>query len=837
MKTTIRDITRSAALSCLLAAAATAYGGEIRYTLRLDPTAIETDTITAPDGTPYLRLWAPDCDYVGEPGEPMIPYKCINFLVPTYSNNFTVTVDNVTTSESRTLGLPLYPVQEPQSVNDFDPTLFTEPRKHNTDSDVKGIVTREFIENGFFHIVSVSLPIISLNITTDTAKSVSVLEEIEVILRYDLCGQSDTQYEVFQNANAILTTDVVNPPAQSSVKSAGVLLKNASSKYFIVTPENLKSSLAGFASWKMQKGNNVIIKTVEELLSDSRFAIGSNDAIFDVESSVREWLKSQCNLNDPSDIKLLIVGDQKSGAPVRKFRRGGTSADSYNNVYDGENFLPTDAYFSDLTTTFKITHKTDEGHYYGLNSDNMMYSPWLLTGRLLVNKNEQINNYLDKLLIYELFPGLGDFSYLDEGLVCKQNEFLLHRSNKTIFDGIGSFDNVTLLADTEGLLDFENSRPTGKEVIDAMSNCGLISLHGHGSPATITCSGTRTGWLGKYDAWAYNRYIQSLGKYTEKDTGHPFADVGNGFDNLNNWPRPSILYSITCTAIPFEDIFHKNEGYRNLEYNLGAAFTTAGKFGGVAMISNTRTGYTPSGYTLEEEFGQSLTFNNSIGYALVESSKTVSNSVSIYDLFARNLIGDPDISVWLGIPGIPCVNVSTDFQTIDFMGSDCMNAKVVVYDGNQTNYSFIPPQNLNKLTLQLSSIGMANASDFVVNVFKKGRLPYVKLFSNGSVINGIAKRYFLKDCILDSNKNSHVPSFTIINNGSLNLTCLSSFISDNGFDIKDGGEATIKSYQDVHMGNDTIGYGGKMELVSTEVILDSGFVVEKGGCLVINNCK
>lgn len=221
----------------------------------------------------------------------------------------------------------------------------------------------------------------------------------------------------------------------------------------------------------------------------------------------------------------------------------------------------------------------------------------------------------------------------------------------------------------------------------------------------------------------------------------------------------------------------------------------------------------------------------------MESSKIESNSISMYDLFARNLIGDPDIPVWLGIPGIPCVNVSTDFQTIDFMGSDCMNAKVVVYDGNQTNYSFIPTQNLNKLTLQLSSIGMKNVSDFVVNVFKKGQLPYVKLFANGSMINGITKRYFLKDCVLDSNKNSHTPSFTIVNKGSLNLTCLSSFTSDNGFDIKDGGEAIIKSYQDVHMGNDTIGYGGKMEIISTEVILDSGFVVEKGGCLSINNCK
>lgn len=119
MKRIQHHMMRLTAIICLLtAAAASALGGEIRHTLSLDPSQIVADTVSAPDGTQYLRLWAPDCDYAGEPGEPMIPCKRINFLVPTYSNNFSVRIDNVTTSESRTLGLPLYPVQEPQTVND-----------------------------------------------------------------------------------------------------------------------------------------------------------------------------------------------------------------------------------------------------------------------------------------------------------------------------------------------------------------------------------------------------------------------------------------------------------------------------------------------------------------------------------------------------------------------------------------------------------------------------------------------------------------------------------------------------------------------------------------------
>lgn len=428
---------RLAAIICLLtAAAASARGGEIRHTLSLDPSQIVADTVSAPDGTQYLRLWAPDCDYAGEPGEPMIPCKRINFLVPTYSNNFSVRIDNVTTSESRTLGLPLYPVQEPQSINDYDPSLFTELEESNDLKGSKEIVIREFIENGFFHVVSASIPILSLKGTSNTANTLSELKEIEVTLRYDLCDPSEVHYEVFENTNASLITDVVNPPAKTIVQSAEIRLNNASSKYFIITTEALKSSLSGFASWKMQKGNQVIIKTVEELISDPRFAIGSNADIFDVESSVREWLKSQCNSNDPSDTKLLIVGDQKSGAPVRKFRLNSSSDEPYNNLYDGENFMPSDAYFSDLTTVFKITNKTDDGHYYGLNSDNRIYSPWLHTGRLLANKNEHIERYTDKLLIYELFPGLGNNSYLSKGMVSKQNELLVHRSNKTIFDDI-----------------------------------------------------------------------------------------------------------------------------------------------------------------------------------------------------------------------------------------------------------------------------------------------------------------------------------------------------------------------------------------------------------------
>lgn len=425
MKTTIRYIMRAAALSCLLAAAATAYGGEIRYTLRLDPSAIERDTINAPDSTPYLRLWAPDCDYVGEPGEPMIPYRCINFLVPTYSNNFTVTVDNVTVAESRTLGLPLYPIQESQSVNDFDPTLFTESIFNYEDPIEECKVISNHIVNGDSHIVKIAVPMLRIE---NKSNICSPYSDLSIILKYKECLPSEVNYIASSVPKSYWDVDVaskvVNPPvARESISlkddKLGGMEYLSDKYYYVLVPETLKSSLSEFVNWKSQKGHTVIVKTVEEIVKDSRYRVVDNEIAFDKESHIRNWLKHE--FAEKGTFQLLIIGDYRTSAPIRKFRDIIGSSKEWYDWYDGENFVPTDAYFSDMTSKFRIDSIAD-GNYYGIiNQQN--YSPQLLTGRLLAYEPEHLSNYIDKLLIYEINPGLGNADYLDRGFVCKQYQF------------------------------------------------------------------------------------------------------------------------------------------------------------------------------------------------------------------------------------------------------------------------------------------------------------------------------------------------------------------------------------------------------------------------------
>ena len=828
MKTTIRYIMRAAALSCLLAAAATAYGGEIRYTLRLDPSAIETDTINAPDGTPYLRLWAPDCDYVGEPGEPMIPYRCINFLVPTYSNNFRVVVDNVTTLESRTLGLPLYPIQESQSVNDFDPTLFTESIFNYEDPVEECKVISNHIVNGDSHIVKIAVPMLRIE---NKSNICSPYSDLSIILKYKECLPSEVNYIASSVPKSYWDVDVaskvVNPPvARESISlkddKLGGMEYLSDKYYYVLVPETLKSSLSEFVNWKSQKGHTVIVKTVEEIVKDSRYRVVDNEIAFDKESHIRNWLKHE--FAEKGTFQLLIIGDYRTSAPIRKFRDIIGSSKEWYDWYDGENFVPTDAYFSDMTSKFRIDSIAD-GNYYGIiNQQN--YSPQLLTGRLLAYEPEHLSNYIDKLLIYEINPGLGNADYLDRGFVCKQYQF---RYLSSIFNSMDCFSEVNSLIDTKGGIVFAECEPTGQQVIEGMKRCGLISLMGHGSPVTICTSGDRPN----DEYWEQNRYIQAISGYTPAETHHPNQEFKNGLDDLRNNGCPGILYTFSCSVTPFDNIKFPGSGYRHVPFDMGSSYTVGGAYGGVAFIGNTRTGYTGSQTAMESAFGINVSSGMNLGNAIKESSEA---SYNRHQQFTRNLIGDPDINLWLGTPDEPSTTVSYDNGILSITGNDVEGSHMVLYDGKTPLGEYRLPSSTT-ISLNKSQLNLGDTKDFAVSIFKNGQYPYIKLcYEDGCTVSSY-KQYFLRGSRISNNSTASDYCFRIIHNGNFNIKSLSDLSTEAGFKVSDGGILNIESYGIVNMSGDRACEGGSIGIKAKSVLLDKGFTIEKGGVLDISTVK
>lgn len=828
---------RLTAIICLLtAAAASALGGEIRHTLSLDPSQIVADTVSAPDGTQYLRLWAPDCDYAGEPGEPMIPCKRINFLVPTYSNNFSVRIDNVTTSESRTLGLPLYPVQEPQTVNDYDPEKFTPLSESLTTSNNKfeAMLVDEYFANGDNHIISVALNMLGVDYSKS---SMNLYSSIDLTLTYSDCNLDDIAFRPVSVPTTYLDIDlqsmVVNPPDQGFSGNRKTTSQDSPQEaYYILVPDNLKKSVSNIVKWKQQKGLSVIVKTFDEIVEDPEYAIGSRYDIFDPESSVRSWLQSEYVKN--GNFNLLIIGNDESGAPIRKFRVNDRYAEekSYYN-YDGENYIPSDAYFSDMVSHF--TFNKEPNGYYTTLVDDAPYSPTLSVGRLLADKPEHIDNYSDKLIIYELDPGLGDPSYLNRGVVSKQYQF---RNSISIFDALADFPEVVELIDSMNVKDYETSQPIGKEVIDEMGLSGLFSLKGHGSPVSIAVSG-KSG--SDWDDYLHYRYIQAIDSYTLDDLRVSYTEAGNGLDNLNNRGKPSIFYTFSCDVTPFDNIDFVGGGKRSVNYNMGSAFTVAGDFGGPAFIGNTRLGWSPTSSTLEYSFGKQITKGASIGSALNLSGLELpvneyNKSIPQWARFTRNIIGDPELKIWLKAPEKMDVDVEFVETELVLRGQEVYGSKVVIADGRGNSKVFTFEDNRELVSIPFSDFNFVNGNHFIVSVFKDGKLPFVKMIGSNSSVMNSDETFFLSEANLECvNENEYM--FNVSASGMLNLNCTQELSSNRGFKIDEMGSVLIKASKKIKLEGDQVSSQGNLTANAPEVVLDKGFCVEKGGTLLITSKK
>lgn len=802
-----------------------AVAGELHHTLRFAPGSVVSDTVASPDGTPYLRFYAEDCSCIAEPGAPALPYRTVNFHVPLYSKDFTVEVEASTVAETRTMTIPIWPVQNPVSANDWIPGLFTAPSAEAyAVSPPQAMVTGDFLVNGDQRVISVS---VAVALPEPDTSELSLLSSVSVCLKFAQGTPDEMDFVPVSgpaSANDIdLAELVVNPPAKpmnAEVESSSMTLVALPSWYYILVPEYLKEHVHDLAMWKRQKGHNVRVVTYEEIMADSSCNVVDSVASFDPESHMRNWL-----INEKAKVgifQLLIVGDEKAGSPIRKFYRNDISSlNPESEDYHGENFVPTDLYFSDITSKFVID-KQANGYYSG-KEDSQPINPCLPVGRLLVNKPDDIKNFIRKLLIYETDPGLGDPTYLNRGMAFLQASMILWE-DETLLPYLSHLTERIFLYDQMMPDTYEQNRPTGKEVIDAMRGCGVISMHGHGSPFTIRCSGAHNGDYNDH------RYIVSQSSYGTNVTGHEHCENGNGFDNLENASAPAIALAASCDVSPFDIITSKSD----TAYNLGAAFTVAGNYGGPAFIGNTRLDWIVECDDLEVEFGKSVDAGLKIGQALVNTCFPVLKSKHSY--LTRCLIGDPDLKIWLGAPDMMDVSATVSGGNLSITGSDLEGAKIVVYDGkdNISNYYSSSQPLVSPFENSMSTYGR----DFAVSVFKDDRMPYTFLFADRSLIYNDRKTYFLTQGYVKNYVDSGKPCFYVTNGGRLDLMCTRGLTSDGAFCLNSFGELNINSLSGVvRLSGDTFTQESKVSVTAPEVLLDKGFSIDGNATIEINPCK
>jgi hypothetical protein len=165
--------------------------------------------------------------------------------------------------------------------------------------------------------------------------------------------------------------------------------------YVIVTSNALASNFQALADWKTRKGVLTQIHTIEDIVADSTYTSGRDNA-----EKLRFFLQDQKSTH-PELEYVLLGGDTYRGAYGAN-TLGGTDSD-----------IPCDLYFSDLddgtgTYNWNYNWDADADSIFGEIEDNIDLYPDVAIGRAPVNDSAEANTFVNKVLDYEKMTGVAD---------------------------------------------------------------------------------------------------------------------------------------------------------------------------------------------------------------------------------------------------------------------------------------------------------------------------------------------------------------------------------------------------------------------------------------------
>ncbi|MBD5204423.1 MAG: hypothetical protein HDS82_06100 [Bacteroidales bacterium] len=771
---------------------------EIIRTLDFNPSLINEKSLDKEGQKGRCEVLWEGLEPQSKEGLTCLPVYYLSIEVPVISGNYRVAIDSYVTSQPIRMSLPIGVVIN-RSVNlqsdDIESELhFDTVPEYKERIDVE--IVNDYYIKGLQHFVTVRVNPLELI----DERTIVPCESITLSLTYDEDGIDPLSFTKRNSINRSISSNV----------SQNFLYKSDNpdlrSDYIIITTEDLKDDCRNLAIWKAQKGMNVILKTIEEIASNITDCI-------DTAETIRKYLQS---LYVPTIDQYCILIGPFEKLPARYFYRD-SSREGKEGILLDDNFVPSDIYYSDLIQNWQF--KKDIENEYTESIDSIKFSPCLFVGRLICQTSKEIENYLHKLYLYEAFPGKGDTDYLNNALLTKQDQQLTY---KHLFEELNDFSLIELRDISETVsnkdaITFDTNKPTGRQVIEMMKTSGIISLQGHGNPGTVACAGVN----GKAPTW---RYIKALDYYDNKKLG--YCDVGEpagcGLDNLNNIWTPSIIYSLSCDIMPFDRVY--NFSY---PYTMGTSYTVAGLYGGVAMLGNTRLGYTAQGPRLELNFGKQIKCCSIIGKAQA-FSKTMSGFM-YYAIAASNILGDPQISLWLGKPKSLNIALSSYGGGMKFESDEIVGAKISLF--NDEGVTLLDSITHPTYEVSANVLNMLNY-DLVVSIWREGYLPFVKYFGQNKTLK-TNKRYIVNQAVIGKQILSNLKNGNyIVGTGSvLSISALDEVKLEDGFGIENGGMAEFDSMNVIEVKGTTVNSGGKLDLNADRICIGAGFKAEKGGIL------
>lgn len=787
----------------------------------------KVSTQTSSSGVVYDRVELADLQNYGTTAEPILPSELKIFRVPEGATDFSVKIKSLGEPKIISLANPLGELETMKSGSDMGQTsdngyevaLYLLKQKEATAE-----IIDTFLLNGNEQYVRVLLSPIGYN---SEAKTLSIYSSLEVELTYAETpgGQKALAKESVKTPRMFHFNDYISDTDMGLVRAvAGVNQgEDLPSTYVIIVPEDLKEAVSRLSDWKEQKGYKVVVATVEEILRDPLYAIGATPVCFDKESSVREWLKKVYKRHGA--FHCLIIGDDRTSAPVRKFR---SKNYGLSDPYD-DDYSPTDVYFSDLVSEWTFV-KDPSGLYtppYGYPS----FSPTVPVGRLLATEKEEVENFIDKVILYELYPGLGDASYLTKGFLGRHRHSLENNTqNYNLFNTLSGYD-VTQINEVQGE-NWYDTYPFPSDVLNSLKDVGLASLQYHGDCYYLCVSGAR-------DGWPKNHFILSHSSYQNLSKDTYMTDPNNGIENINNRFKPSIIYSLACTLAPFDYLFLKNEPLL-AELNtklktIPGIFTTAQDFGGPVFLANTRHGYFYSSACLEQEFGKYMNKGLDVGNA--ENLSKI-KSILPHVRVVHSIIGDPEIKIWRTEPKF--INTDVVFkEKIMYIGGNLSMSDLsvgITAGGSCQRQSFANVQ--GALAFPLNTVSGETQEKGLASIYfsQAGIWPETFLVPISEIITDVKKQYWVNHFLMGNKGNfSNSPLLRLGSNTKIGIFSYTNISSSQGLEIQKDAALSLEALNNISLESDKVCEGGKLEVSAQRVELGKGFVIEKGGTLTIKN--
>lgn len=692
-----------------------------------DNLTIGTDTL---DGVVYSTVSYNDLYNDGEPGMPSLPVDFLKFSVPYNATDFTVSV-NTRMWHTQTLDHLVYPSQMPWLLDGTPapPAMLPDSAAYYSGnyypSQMAWVADEGFLA-GENHIVTVAVLPFRYTHTAST-NQLSMVRRCGITLRYRLSDSLAMQpivrndsllreegYNLVQtmvvNPNSVksyaptLNTslidsigymhgiggDVINGggyaggdgpgPVNPSLPDPGVDTTGISDElhlmetgvrfpYLIVTTSELKHAVRRIAALKRQKGYNVKVVTMDEVLSSQLSGFGdvvgeghnARLTYTDEAGKLRQFIRNYYKYFGTKYV--LLAGD----VPYR--------------IIDGKDFpMLTDLYFSDLSAGWQDKTATDR-------------YPELYVGRIVANHMgsnhvEQINNYTEKLFRYELNPGKGDFSYLRNALFAQGREYRRYLNEVE--------DNLSQIYPNQALFHeryINNSlHPNGKDIIDTINSnpIGFLSIFNHADT-------TRTRIYGKDDN-GYMSFIHATG---------PISN-GDGLNCLKNKYYPFIYYSPACVTMPFDN---KNK------LLFGESFITGKDYGGPVYMGYTRSVYSVDAKNLTEAFSRRVKdgcVKLGIAFSMAKGDVVCD---SLFTHLIQSYFGDPELELWTNYPqslsGINITRIGNSI-TISRIPTD---STLVGYLSNDNSYK------IKLVTNSDTTINDASSNGSIM-VYKHNFIPY-----------------------------------------------------------------------------------------------------------------